>query len=85
MVKFEGELFSIENELFLEIVKKGVRGNEPNGRTVQPIELILISIETKSYALQSYGEFFRVLLLFSSYKILFESVYFCLRNKCQRT
>ena len=38
-------IFFIENELFTENVKKGVRGNEPNGRTVQPTQLIRISIK----------------------------------------
>ena len=53
-------IFFIENELFTENVKKWVRGNEPNGRTVQPIELILISIETEFRALQNYRVFFRI-------------------------
>ena len=44
-------IFFIENELFTENVKKGVRGNEPNGRTVQPTHLILISIEAEFRAL----------------------------------
>ena len=45
-VKSNHELFSIffiENEFFTEKVKRGVRGYEPNGRTVQPTQLILIS------------------------------------------
>ena len=40
------ELFSIffkENELFTENIKRRVCGNEPNGRTLQPTQLILIS------------------------------------------
>ena len=36
----------------------GVRGNEPSGRTVQPTELILISVEGEFCALQNYREFF---------------------------
>ena len=51
-------IFFIENELFTENVKNGVRGNEPNGRTVQPTQLILISIEAEFCALQNYREFF---------------------------
>ena len=31
--------------------KKKVRGNEPNGRTVQPKQLILLSIEAEFCAL----------------------------------
>ena len=38
--------------------KKGVRSNEPNGRTVQPKQLILISTEAEFCVLQSYGEVF---------------------------
>ena len=34
------------------------RGNEPNGLTVQPTQLIFISIEAELCALQSYKEFF---------------------------
>ena len=51
-------IFFIENELFTENVKKGVRGNKPNGRSVQPTQLILISIEGEFSALQNYTEFF---------------------------
>ena len=51
-------IFLIENELFTENVKKGVRGNEPNGRMVQPKQLILTSIEAEFCALQNYREFF---------------------------
>ena len=47
-------IFFIEVELFTENVKKGVRGNEPNGRTVQPTQLILILIEAEFCALQHY-------------------------------
>ena len=47
----------MENELFIENVKKAVRGNEPNGQTVQPTNLILISIEAELCALQYYREF----------------------------
>ena len=36
--------------------KKGVRGNESNGRTVQPTQLILISTESEFCALQNYRE-----------------------------
>ena len=55
------ELFSIffmENELFTENVKKGVRGNEPHGRTVQHTQLIRISFLAEFRALQNYREFF---------------------------
>ena len=58
------ELFSIlfiEIELFIGNVKKGESGNEPNGRTVQPTQLILISIEAKFCALQKYADFFSIL------------------------
>ena len=48
----------IENQLLTENVKKGVRGNEPNGRTVQPTQLTLISIEAKLCALKNYRVFF---------------------------
>ena len=44
-------IFLIENELFTENSKKGVRGNELNGRTVQPTQLIFC-------ALQNYRVFF---------------------------
>ena len=50
--------FFIENELFTDNVKKGVSGNEPNGRTVQPTQLIRISIEAEFRALQNYKDFF---------------------------
>ena len=51
-------IFFIENVLFTENVKKGVRGYEPNGRMVQPKQLILISIEAEFCALKIYREFF---------------------------
>ena len=51
-------IFSIENKLFTENVKKGVYGNEPNGRTVQPTQLIRISTRAKLHALQNYTDFF---------------------------
>ena len=51
-------IFFIENVLFTENVKKGVRGIEPNGRTVQPTQLILTSIEVEFFALQNYREIF---------------------------
>ena len=35
-------IFFIETELFTKNVNRGVRGNKPNGRTVQPKQLILI-------------------------------------------
>ena len=38
--------------------KKGVRGNEPIGRTVQPTQLILISIEAEICGLQIYRDIF---------------------------
>ena len=51
-------IFFIENELFTENVKNGVRGNVPNGQTVQPTQFKLISIEAEFSALQNYREFF---------------------------
>ena len=39
------------------------RGNEPNGLTVQPTQLIFISIEAEFCALQSYREFFSNFIL----------------------
>ena len=51
-------IFFIENKLFTENVKKGVRRNEPNGRTVQTKQLILITIDAQFCALQNYREFF---------------------------
>ena len=51
-------IFFIENWLFTENVKKGVRGNEPNGRTVQPAQLTLIPLEVEFCALQNYRKFF---------------------------
>ena len=51
-------IFFIENELFIENVNKGGRGNEPNGRAVLPEQLIPISIEAEFRALQNYREFF---------------------------
>ena len=53
-------IFFIENELFSENVKKGVRSNEPNpnGRTAQPTHVICISIEADFCALQNDRDFF---------------------------
>ena len=45
---------------------KGVRGNEPNGQTVQPTQLILISIEAETCAIQNSRVFF------SNYILVFE-------------
>ena len=56
-------IFFIENELFTENVKKGVCGNEPNDRMVQPTQLILLSIEAEFYAQQNYRKFFINLFL----------------------
>ena len=53
-------IFFIENDLFTENFKKGVRGNEPNGQGVQFTQLILISIEAELCAHQNYREFFLV-------------------------
>ena len=66
-------IFSIENELFTENVKKGVRGNECSGRTVQPTQLIRISVEAEFRALQSYTEFFFFEFHFSFRVIPFSS------------
>ena len=51
-------IFFIENELFAENVNKCVHGNEPNGQTVQPTMLILISIEAELCALHNDRVFF---------------------------
>ena len=51
-------IFFIENELFTGNVKEGAGGNEPNGRTVQPAQLIRVSIEAEFRALQNYRDFF---------------------------
>ena len=67
-------IFSIENELFTENVKKGVRCNKPNGRTVQPTQLILIFIEADFRALQRIFFEFHFsfwVILFSSEKCIF--------------
>ena len=59
------EIFSIyfiENELFTEVVKKGNRGNEPNGQTVEPTQLLLISIEAGIRTLQHYRESFWIFI-----------------------
>ena len=82
-------IFFIENELFTENVKKGVRGNEPSGRTVQPTQLIRISIEVEFCALQNYTVFFFSIFTFSfrvihffqkniflPIKLIFQMVYF---------
>ena len=53
-------IFFIENEFFKENVKKGVRGNEPNVRTVQPTHLIRISTDAEFRALQNYRVFFLI-------------------------
>ena len=50
--------FSSYEEVIYRKRKKGVRGNEPNGRTIQPTQLILISIEEEFCALHKYREFF---------------------------
>ena len=39
-------------------VKKGVHGHEPNGRMIQPTQLIIISIEAQFCALQNFRVFF---------------------------
>ena len=52
-------IFSKESELFTKKnVKKGVRGNEPNGRAVQPTQLILILVEAEFCALQNFFKFY---------------------------
>ena len=72
-------IFFIENESFTENVKKGVPGNKPNGRTVQPTQLILISIEAEFCDLQNYRVFFNLILVFELY-IIFRKMHFCLKN-----
>ena len=65
-------IFFIENELFTEKVKKQVRDNEPNGRKVQPTQLILISVKAGFSALQNNREFFfRKTFQFSSHTFIF--------------
>ena len=74
-------IFFIEKELFAENVKNGVRGNECLGRTVQPTQLIRISVEAEFCALQIYKELF-----FSNFTLVFESnhssekMHFCLKK-----
>ena len=70
-------IFFIGNELF---TKKGVRGYEPNGRMVQPTQLIIISIEAQFCALQKFSVFFLTSFSFSSCKLLFRKINFCLKN-----
>ena len=57
-------IFFIENELLTENIKTGVRSNEPNSRTVQPTQLILISNEAELCALQKYRVCFNFILVF---------------------
>ena len=45
-------------EFFSIFIKKGVRGNEPNGRMVQPTQLIRGSIEAEFRALKTTESFF---------------------------
>ena len=67
-------IFFIENELFTDNLKKGVRGSECSGRTVQPTQLIRISVEAEIRALQSYREFF------SNFTLVFELYLFLQKN-----
>ena len=61
-------IFFTGNELFTENVNKGVRCNKPNGRTVQPTQLILMSIKAEFCALQ---KFHRVVFEFRfSFRVL---------------
>ena len=48
----------IENDLYIENVNMGVSVNEPNGRMVQPTQLILITIEAEFCALLDFRKFF---------------------------
>ena len=73
-------IFFIENVLFTENVKKGVRGNEPNDRTVQPTHLRLISIEAEIHALQKYREFFFEFCFSFQVILFFRKLHFCLKN-----
>ena len=73
-------IFFIENELFTENVKKGVRGNEPNGRTVQPTQLTRMSIEAKYHALQNCRVFFSNFTLVFELNIFFRKILFCLKK-----
>ena len=68
----------IENELFTENVKKGVRCNEPNGQTIWPTQLLLLSIEAEFCALQNYREFFSNLNLVFELYIFPRKMQFCL-------
>ena len=54
--------------------------NEPNGRTVQPTKLILISIEAEFCPLQNYREFFFSFFLVFKLYIFFMKMYFCLKK-----
>ena len=74
--------FCIENELFTENVKKGVRGNEPKGQTVQTTQLLLLSFEAEFCAQQNYSEFFFFEIYFSFRVIKFYSkkMHFCPEN-----
>ena len=56
-------IFFTENELFTENVKKGVRGKDPNGQTVQFSLLILTPIKTEFCSLQNYRDFFSNFIL----------------------
>ena len=78
-MKFFSILF-IENELFAESVNKGVRSNEPYGRTVQPTQLILIPIEAELCALQKYREFFSSFILVFEFYIFFRNIDFLPKN-----
>ena len=66
----------VENKLFPENVKNGVRGNEPNGRTVQPTQLIRISLESKFRARQNYRDFFSNFPLVFKLYIFLEECFF---------
>ena len=52
----------------------GICGDEPNGRTVQPTDLILITIEAEFCAIKNYIGFF------SKFDFSFQVMRFSLKN-----
>ena len=51
-------IFFIENKLVIENLKKGVRGKEPNSKTIHPTQFVRISIEAEFRAQQNYRDLF---------------------------
>ena len=78
-------IFFIENELSTENVKNGVRGNEPNGRMVQPKQLILISFDAEFCVPQVYREFFWIFnVFFELYIFSQKNAFLPIERKVQR-